>query len=318
MTEKFYKRKDFLIGIAISYYIEKLNQYEIAAKFGISRSNVSKLLKKCWQEGIIEIYIDKQNSETLLKESQLRRRFKLKHVVVVPSEKNYQETLISVGRKAAQYLESILRENIHIGIGWGTSLFQMVDQLNERSVPGSTVVEIHGSLGARNVLIYGNELGRQLARKLNSSFYTIQAPLIVQSKELRDLLFKEPNIAEVLALAEKVDVAFLGIGTGKPEYSAHYKAGYIDEKEADYLYKKGAVGMVCGYYYDRQGRLLNTDINSRIISLSLEKLKNIPLTIGVAAGEQKVDAILGALRGGYINSLFMDETVATMISEKEE
>lgn len=317
MIEKFYKRKDFLIEIARLYYIEKLNQYEIAAKFNISRSNVSKLLKKSWREGIIEIRIDKQYSKTLLKGSQLRIHFKLRHVMVVPSEKNYQKTLVSVGRKAAQYLESILRENICIGISWGTSLFQMVEQLHEKSVPGSIIVELHGGLGARNVLVDGNELGRELARKLNASVYVIQAPLVVQSKELRDLLFKEPHIAEVLALTEKVDVAFLGIGTSKPEHSALYRAGFIDEKETDYLYKEGAVGMVCGYYYDSQGRLLNSSVNYRIIGLGLEKLKKIPLTIGVALGEQKVDAILGALRGGYINALFTDETAATMILEKK-
>jgi len=318
MIEKFYKKRDFFIEIARLYYIEKLNQKEIAAKFNISRSNISKLIKKCWQEGIIEIRIDNQDSKTLLKGSQLKRIFKLKHVTVVLSENNYQETLVSVGRKAARYLESILKENICIGIGWGTSLFQMVEQLNKKSVPGSTIVEMHGGLGARNALVDGNELGRALARKLNSSIYTINAPLVVRSKELKDLLCKEPNIAEVLALAEKADVAFLGIGTSKPEYSALNRAGFIDEKETDCLYKKGAVGMVCGYYYDSQGRLLNSNVNDRIISLSLEKLKNISLTIGVAAGEQKVDAILGALKGGYINALFTDEIVANKILEKKE
>lgn len=254
-----------------------------------------------------------------MKESQLKKHFKLKHVVVVPSEKNYQMTLASVGRKAAQYLESILRKSIRIGIGWRTSLFQMVEHVNEKSVvPGSIILALHRGLGARNVLVDGNELGRKLTQKLNTSFYAIQAPLIVQSKELRDLLFREPNIAEVLALAEKVDVAFLGIGTSELKYSAHYRAGFIDKKEADCLYKKGAVGMVSGYYYDSKGQLLNSNINDRIITLDLEKLKKISLVIGVAAGEQKVDAILGALRGSYINALFTDETVATMILEKKE
>lgn len=75
--------------------------------------------------------------------------------------------------------------------------------------------------------------------------------------------------------------------------------------------------MVSGYYYDSKGQLLNSNINDRIITLDLEKLKKISLVIGVAAGEQKVDAILGALRGSYINALFMDETIATIILEKK-
>lgn len=316
MIEKLNKKRDFLVEIAILYYVERLNQNEIADKLKISRSNVSKLLKKCWKEGIIEIQIDKQNSQTLFKASQLKKIYNLEYAVVVPTEKNYQKTLISVGRKAARYLESILRENISVGISWGTSLYQMVEQLNKKNIPGATVVEIHGGLGARNALVDGNELGRALARKLDSSYYTIHAPLVVRTEELGDLLHKEPNIAETLILAEKVDIAFLGIGTSNPKYSALRRGGYVSDKETKYLYENGAVGMVCGYYYDEMGNLLDLNINKRIMSLSLEKIRKIPMTAGIAAGEQKADAILGALRGKYINTIFTDETAATIILDK--
>ncbi len=317
MIEKFYERKDLLIEVARLYYIEQMNQYEIAKLFNTSRSNISKLLKKCHEEGLVEIRISDSSSKALMLGTQLRHLFNLKQIFVVPSEKTYDETLISVGRKAARYLESILRENMLIGIGWGTSLFQMVEQLTKQYVPGMAVVQLHGGLGSRNLTVDGYVLARALAAKLNAATYLIEAPLVVRSKELKELLIKEPNIAESLALGEKADVTFLGIGTSNLDQSALYRAGLLDEAESLRLFNEGAVGMICGKFYDRNGRLLDSEVNDRIIGFDLEKLQKLPLVIGVAAGERKADAILGALRGGYINALITDEKAASLIFERK-
>lgn len=39
-------------------------------------------------------------------------------------------------------------------------------------------------------------------------------------------------------------------------------------------------------------------------------LKRIPNVIGVASGEEKAEAVLGALRGGHINMLATNKKVA--------
>jgi DNA-binding transcriptional regulator LsrR (DeoR family) len=59
-----------------------------------------------------------------------------------------------------------------------------------------------------------------------------------------------------------------------------------------------------------RGNLCPVSLNHRIVGLDPEVLKKIPLVVGVAAGALKSEAILGAVRGGYIGGLVADEAAA--------
>ncbi|NLJ48762.1 MAG: hypothetical protein GX428_04130, partial [Candidatus Atribacteria bacterium] len=56
----------------------------------------------------------------------------------------------------------------------------------------------------------------------------------------------------------------------------------------------------------------------RRIAVPLNELKKVPHIIGVAGGLDKVDAIIGALRGGFVNLLVIDNYTAEAIMEKIE
>jgi len=64
---------------------------------------------------------------------------------------------------------------------------------------------------------------------------------------------------------------------------------------------------------DPQGRIVPVEINRRLIGLHPDDLKQIPTVIGVAAGAAKADAILAALRGGYLSMLVTDDSAAIRI-----
>ena len=50
-----------------------------------------------------------------------------------------------------------------------------------------------------------------------------------------------------------------------------------------------------------------------IIAMPVKTLLKVPYSIGVAGGKEKADAILGALRGKYVNILITDNTAAEKI-----
>ena len=52
------------------------------------------------------------------------------------------------------------------------------------------------------------------------------------------------------------------------------------------------------------------------MSTSLEDLRMLENVIGVAGGLSKVDAILAALRGGYVDILITDEETAQALLEQ--
>jgi DNA-binding transcriptional regulator LsrR (DeoR family) len=80
----------------------------------------------------------------------------------------------------------------------------------------------------------------------------------------------------------------------------------------------GAVGDICGRFYDAQGRPCVPEINERTLAVELESLRSKALSVAVAGTAPKVDAILGALRGRYCNVLITDEEAARALIARKE
>ena len=91
----------------------------------------------------------------------------------------------------------------------------------------------------------------------------------------------------------------------------------ISWQEMEELIRQGAIGDISLRYYDIQGKLINSSLNDRVIGIDLTELKGINRVVGVAGGEEKVQAILGAIHGGLINTLITDIKTAHRLLENE-
>lgn len=311
-------RRDFLITLARHYYEEDLSQQEIADRYDISRSNVSKLLKACKEEKIVEIRIQAPSSHALQLKTRIEETFSIDNAIIAPTAGDDEATKLEAARAGAAYLCSLLKNSIKIGISWGTTLYRLVQEVKPPDVKDVEVIQLHGGFGARNPEIDGHELAGILAKKLKGSYRVMQAPAIVQNPDLRDLLLKEPNIAETIRLAGAVHIALMGIGSNLPEISSMVRAGYLTEAESAELVGKGATGVICGLHFDKKGTILSSPINDRHIGLSPEALFAIPKRFGVATGSKKIEPIMAALLGGLINILVTDEQTAMGILYRHE
>ncbi len=72
------------------------------------------------------------------------------------------------------------------------------------------------------------------------------------------------------------------------------------------LAARGAVGDICLRYFDAQGRPVLDDSEETVVSVSLPQLLKIDRVVGLAGGLRKVNAIRGALQGGYLDVLVVD------------
>jgi DNA-binding transcriptional regulator LsrR (DeoR family) len=91
------------------------------------------------------------------------------------------------------------------------------------------------------------------------------------------------------------------------------RTGALTEEESRRLVQDGAVGTVCGLHIDADGRVSPGSLNQRLVGVSFEILARIPVRLGLAAGNDKAVAVRGALRGGFVTALVVDEEIAEAI-----
>ena len=308
-------RVSLLADVAEMYYLEEKNQAEIATSVGVTRSMISRMLTEARENGIVEIRIQRPLPTDSDLEGELREEFGLKDIfVVVTHHHSGSERLTrALGSAGAQMLARYLAPQKVLGLAWGTSISATVDAFEAIEPIPVSVVQLVGAMGAHNMKYDGHDLVARIREKLGGEAYYLNAPYLCQSAEMAEALLETKSILETINVGKKTDIALLGIGTTAPDYSSFYLAGYVSRRELDDLRQAGAVGDVCGLQFDINGQSACADFCDRLVSIHKPDLLAIPVRLGVAGGEGKADAILGALRGKYVNVLVIDSLAARKV-----
>lgn len=306
-------RRDLKIKVAKMYYIDGRSQEEISKEIHVSRPSVSRMLQACVTEGIVQIKIDDVSSYGKELGKRITETYGINDAIVVPQSYSAEADKEKVGQAAASYIESLLSPGMLIGIAWGTTIHSIVKNIRPNSFLKADVIQLLGGTGNKTNDTDANMMALALAKALNGDSYILQAPFMVQSKILRDLLMEEPHVKNHFEKIKSTDLAIIGLGSTKPELSAQFRSGHINIEDSEKLITEGAVGDICGSYIDINGHRCHSSLSDRMIAVSPEDLKRIPTVIGVAAGEKKADIILGALRGRYIDVLITDEKAAATV-----
>ncbi len=175
------------------------------------------------------------------------------------------------------------------------------------------VVQLVGAMGAQNAEYDGHALVQRLANKLGGESYFINAPYLCQSSEIAQSMMETKGIRETIELGKNIQIALLGIGTTEIKYSSYFLAGLLPEDEIEKLINFGVVGDIASNFFLLNGKPYFDDFMQRLITIQLHDLINIPIRIGVAGGQGKVKAIIGALHSKLLNILVTDSITARSI-----
>lgn len=302
-----------LVRIARLYYEDGLNQPKIAELLSISQARVSRLLKKALAEGVVRITVNPPVGVHSSLEDELRRRFGLSEAIVVDTVDDDEKSLMhTLGAAAAAHLETTVGSRDVIGISsWSSTLLATVNAMRPvGSSQGSTVVQILGGVGDPAAEVHATELTRRMARLLHGTPVFLPVPGIVGSSEARRVLEADEFVARALALFSTLTIAIVGIGALEPSPLLAQSGNVFGAPELDELGARGAVGDVCLRFFDRNGDEMPGALGDRVIGLSLDQLKAVPRSVAVAGGKRKLNAIRGALTGGFVTSLVTDRTTA--------
>jgi lsr operon transcriptional repressor len=299
---------DTVLRAAWLYYRENLTQDRIAAALGVSRATVGRLLERARREGIVRVEIDPDLLGAVGIAAALSAKYKRTEVLVVPSdgtEHDQAEINARLARAAAQLLARRLAPDDTLAIGWGDTVVKTVTQL-----PATCdIVTLTGGVGS-----YPGALSARFGESLS----LIPAPFLASTPERARAFASEGSIEQIMVQAVAAQWKLVGVGGLNPDASI-VRFGYQTADDLHDLESAGSVGDILGLFYGIDGEIFDLDIHRRRIGVDLDDLANAPGTlIAAAGGRDKRKAMLGALRGGFIDLLVTTEEDARAIAEEDE
>jgi DNA-binding transcriptional regulator LsrR (DeoR family) len=311
-----------LVKAARLYYESNMTQAVIADRMRLSRQKVQRLLDLAKEKGVVRIVIEPLMGIHDDLEKALEERFGLREAVVVETTAYDQESTVAreVGVGAAEYLLRVLRPKDRIVISWGGALLGMVDALRRhphRDMRGIAVIQGLGAVVDPSQDTHSTELARRLAHFLGGQVVPLPAPGVAGSRQARNAFLHDPQVARVLEEARSADFAFVGIGAPRQDSILIREGSIVSWAELEALKIKGAIGDISLRYFNREGRAIQSDLDDRVIGLTLDDFRGIPHVVGVAGGAAKLEAIRGALEGKLIHVLVTDNvTVLKLLEER--
>lgn len=312
--------KDFrqMMSVIKMHFQCGISQDAIAKKMFVSKSTVSRLIKKALEQGVVEYKIKDPSNTMLGLQKKVEDLYGVECIVLPTYFDDYLLRLNDVCAYAASELERYIFDDSILGVTWGRTTEYLAQNMVRPAVPRKNikVCMMSGFVTGTVVSMKSTRIVEKLVEVFDAQGFVMPAPLLVDSKQIAATLYSDSNIKYVVDLCEKAQTIIVTIG------GMDLMESYLSDKQTYNLsmYNKiahsGGVGDIGGRNFDINGLEIKTNITDRIISLPLNVLQKKKNKICIAVGTQKAKAILGALRGGLISRLYTDE--ATIIEVLKE
>ena len=314
-----YSDTRLLSKVLYLHFIEEVSQTEIAKNLGLSVPKVNRLIKKGRSNGMVKVQLHLPFQHLLALEDRLKDLYTLEEAIIVPKLSSSEDSILqSIGESAAKYFLDHLRDGDIIALSGGRALHTMIANINpKRKYDVKVVPAVGGVQGSLFADI--NYLAAKLANRLGGTAYQLLAPAFVDTKEERESLFSLRHVSEIVEMAKNAQIAIFGIGSLTPETSSYFQFTSLSSQEVRQIAEDTCgVGQIFAHMYNKDGEICSQGLSNRIIGISLDDLKNIPIRIAVAGLEHKSQSIAGALQGGYPTALVSYENTAENVIKIHE
>ncbi len=308
--------EQFATRAAWLYFVAGLTQAQIGKKLGLNRTRVNRLLAQARDQGLVQINITGRLASCVALEEKLKQRYGLEDATIVPTPPSQELIPQVIATAAAAALSARLKDGMSVGVGWGRTLRLSIQSVPRRQLGRLSVVSLLGGL-TRGSAMNPHETASHLADLVGAQCYYVAAPALTDTQSTRDLLMAQPMLHEIFERGAKVDLAFLSVGELTPTCTMT-RVGLVSRTDVDSLVAAGAVGDISAHWIDREGRVVEHELNKRVVALSPERLKDIPCVMIASGGRTKAQGLRGVLRGGMCDVLITDEQTAATILAMEE
>ena len=314
------KKQDLtlLYRIARQYYIDRIPQTQIAEKENISRSQISRLITRAEQMGIVKFSVqlpERPGLEAMT--GAVRTQLHLKDVVVAPvgdDDADETQRRAAIADLAAQYLTRLFRNAHTVGIGWGRTMYEMSLLLPyRRGVDRALFVPLVGISGTSDPCLQINAIVDRVAERHRARSYFVGLPTY-QCRQIALTGIEEQRVRHLEEYWSKLDVAVFGLGNTPPK--GHLDISEIDETYEQAICNSGAIGDILSQYFRADGSIPDIESEYRKLAFDIRRLPDVRLTVCLAGGQDKRDAIIAAARSRLFKILVTDSATAREIYNK--
>lgn len=307
-----------MVKAAKLYYENGFKQEAISDRLRISRPRVSRLLTQARETGVVQFTIATMPGIYADLEREIEARFNLDEVMVVEVSDPNSHMIVAreLGKAAAEHFRRTVQNGDVIGITWGETLASMVDNLPVEKKQDVIVAQMVGGLGDPAKDIHATDIVRRIAQKLDATMSLIPAPGIVDACEVAKILRAERYIEQAIQTARTANITFAGLGALNAQATYMRDESIITWEQVKPLIARGAVGEIGLHFFDISGKPIQSEIDECIIGVELGAFRSLPRVVGAAGGSEKLQVILGAVRGGYLKTLITDLGCARYLLEQ--
>lgn len=290
------------------YHVEGLTQNEIATQLGISRVMVVRLLADARRRNEVRITISAPLTELVTLEREMETHFGINRVIVAPFSDPEADPVKVIAAAAGNFVSGEMKAGMTVGVGWGRTLFNSLSFINGTTLEDFRVVSLLGGIAAAR-RFNPAEFAWQFAEVFQGEGFLIPAPAVVDSPETKYALLERCGLSAIFEMADKLDMALLSCG-GISTLTTSYRTGYLSEADRRSLIEAGAIGDVLYNFIDEKGDLVDHEVNSRVISVNLARLRRTPERVLISGGKDKLTAMRAAIKTVAPTTLITDEQTA--------
>lgn len=305
-----------LLKIFHDYYVRNMSQNDIAARHLISRKKVQRFLEKGRSENLVEVKIRFPSRMYGELESELEDKYGLLEAMVSDVDEddagNRSIMLRNVSELTSDYFLRVLTNDMVVSVTWSGHVADMLEMASRkvgglRDKPKNTkIVLTLGAVMGGEPDLQTLESARLLSGALGGEMHILMAPGVTSTPDAHRVLMDDPQIGKVVRLARTAGAAYVGIGAMTGASRQLPVVRRVMPEMVERLEKLGAVGDINGHFFDRRGNPVASELDERLVGLTIQDIKAMPITVGIATGRDKHDAIKAALAGGIVKVLATD------------
>lgn len=298
------------------YHVEGCTQSDIATQLGINRIMVVRLLADARLRNEVRVTISTNLIDLVETERALEKRFGINRVILAPFSDPEGDPVKVIAAAAGAFISGEMKSGMTVGVGWGRTLYNTLAFIRGATLRDFRVVSLLGGIAAAR-RFNPAEFAWQFAELFQGEGFLIPAPAVVDSPETKHALLERCGLASIFEMADNLDMALLSVG-GITTLTTSYRTGYLTEADRRSLIDAGAVGDVLYNFIDEAGTVVDHEVNGRVLSANLSRLRRTPERVLISGGPEKLLALKAAIQNMAPTTLVTDEQSANRLLKMQD